>query len=61
MNDQITYAIENIKTPKKELLVQILIVFILPVIAVRMGLVEGDDRIWMLAIIVRILVSILIK
>ena len=61
MNDQISYAIENIKTSKKELILQILIVFILPVIAIRANLIEGDDRIWILAIIVSVLVGILIK
>jgi membrane protease YdiL (CAAX protease family) len=61
MNDQIAYAIENIKTSKRELLIQIFAVFILPILIIRAGFIEGDDRIWMLVGIVTILLVILLR
>lgn len=61
MNEQIKYAIENIKTSKKELLVQIFLVFILPILLINMGAIEIEDRIWVLGILVSLLIVVLIK
>ena len=60
MNDQIKYMIDNIKTGKVELITQILIVFILPVLFIDLGIIELNERIYILVILVTLLFSVLI-
>lgn len=61
MNDQIHYSIENIKTSKKEIYAQILLVFILPILLIKAHLIEVEDRIWVLGILISLLTAVLIK
>jgi membrane protease YdiL (CAAX protease family) len=61
MNDQIHYSIENIKTSKKELWLQVFIVFVLPILLIKANLIEIEDRIWVLGILISLLMGVLIK
>lgn len=61
MNDQINYAIENIQTGKKEICAQIFLVFILPILLINLGIIEIEDRIWVLGILISLLLVVLIK
>ena len=61
MNYQIKYSIENIKASKKELSIQIFLVFVLPITLMHLGVIELKDRVWVLAIIVGILILVLEK
>ncbi|MCX6755520.1 MAG: lysostaphin resistance A-like protein [Candidatus Nomurabacteria bacterium] len=60
MNDQIQYMIENIKTSKRELIAQIFIVFILPVLFIDIGIISLNQRIYILVILVSLLFIVLI-
>ncbi|MCX6753095.1 MAG: type II CAAX endopeptidase family protein [Candidatus Nomurabacteria bacterium] len=59
MNDQIKYIVDNIKTSKRELIFQILIVFILPVLFIDLGIISPSQRVYLLVILVSLLMVVL--
>ena len=60
MNDRIRYTIQNIQTKKGELLIQTIIVFILPIVALNLGIISLHQRIYLITILVSLLCLALI-
>lgn len=48
-------------TSKKEILLQIFVIFILPILVIYTGIVKGSDRIWVLGILISLLVIVLVR
>lgn len=61
MNPRLKHAIDTIKTSKKEIFLQILIVFILPIALIQFKVISIHTRVPLLVMLVSILVFILLK
>ena len=60
MNPILEKTISSIKTKDRELNIQIFIVFLIPIILLDLGIIPITYRIWVMALLVTLLVSILI-
>lgn len=61
MIKQLSQTAEKIKAGKKEVLLQILLVFVLPILLLQTGIIPIRFRIWVLVVTVSILVIFLLK
>jgi len=61
MIKQLSQTARKIKTSKQEILLQILFVFILPVLLLQTGLIPISARIWVLVITVSLFIILLLK
>lgn len=61
MVKQLSQTAEKIKTSKKEILLQILLVFVFPILLLQTGIIPISLRIWVLVVTVSILLLILLK
>lgn len=59
MNKYLSDSIDKIITSKKELLIQILFVFIVPIFLIQTKIILPENRIWILILVVSILTMIL--
>ncbi|MDB5254698.1 MAG: hypothetical protein JWL92_74 [Candidatus Nomurabacteria bacterium] len=59
MNEHLKYSIENIKNTRKEITLQILLVFILPILLVHLGFIPLNRRVLLMAIIVVVFLVVL--
>ncbi|MDQ5901343.1 MAG: hypothetical protein QG580_58 [Patescibacteria group bacterium] len=60
MNKYLSDSIDKIITSKKELWIQILFVFIIPVFLIQTKIVPAENRIWILMLVVSLLTMILV-
>jgi membrane protease YdiL (CAAX protease family) len=60
MNQGLIKSIEKIITSKKELFIQILFVFFVPIFLLQTGVIRAENRIWILILVVTILTMILV-
>ena len=61
MEPHLAQTINQIKTPKRELLAQMFVVFIVPILAIYYGFVPATYRIWVLGIVMTLFVLLLIQ
>ncbi|MCX6757737.1 MAG: type II CAAX endopeptidase family protein [Candidatus Nomurabacteria bacterium] len=61
MDEQIKYIVENIQTSKKELLLQILLIFILPILLIDLSIISSGQRVYLLVALISLLVVILVE
>lgn len=61
MEPHLTQTISSIKTPKRELVAQIFVVFIVPILAIYYGFVPATYRIWVLGGVMTLFILLLMQ
>ncbi len=61
MNDHIRESIEQIQTSKRELVAQMFVVFVVPILAIYYGFVPATYRIWVLAVVMTLFILLLMQ